>query len=152
MKRYYKTCLWSPIWLPLLLLGFGYALENTTGNFYGILPEWLGMIGFVVAFSILFGGIQYLITLVIIWRQIDFNEFKSWLKWILLLPLIFTPIQILVIWICYWIVAGKFVDLNESFGFISFDLFVAYGYVAVWLLGYGGIRFWKQNFSEDSKL
>lgn len=126
-----------------------YVGESLNGSFIDNLPEGLAMFGIIVVFSVIFGGIQYLMTLAFIWRKIDFDDFKSWLKWILLLPLIFTPVQTLGIWIFYGAVEGKFVDLNESFGLMAFDLFVAYGYVAIWVLGYGTHRLLRDEEAEE---
>lgn len=126
-----------------------YVGESLSGSFIDILPEGLAMLGIIVVFSVIFGGIQYLITLAFVWRQIDFNDFKSWLKWILLLPIIFTPIQVLGMLLVYWLVEAQLVDLNESFGLFAFDLFVAYGYVAIWLLGYAAIRFFLNDNGDE---
>lgn len=150
MKSYYKICLLSPLWFPALLaLIYGIA-ESVHGSFIDMFPDWIAVLGFIVVFSVLFGGLQYILTLLIIWRKIDFESYESWVKWILLLPLIFTPIQVLGVWLFSWMSDGQFVGLSASVGLMVFDLGVAYSYVAVWLVSSVIINTMQNGRSQEA--
>lgn len=140
MKTYFKTCLWSPIWLPIVIGLLGLVLHAIARDLFDVLPNWLGAVGFIVVYSIVFGGIQYLITVVFLWAQIDFDDPRSWIKWILILPIIFTLVQVSTMLLIF---GFGFRGLNDfaSLGILALiDLALGYAYVAVWLLGYGCIR------------
>lgn|GEM_PF-3089937 len=105
----------------------------------------------MVFYSLVLGSVQYLIALFLVWQRIDFEEFRSWLKWVLLLPLIYTPIQIGAMLL---VVAWRFDRLGDWVwvGHIAgFDLVLGYAYVAVWLVGYWLIRLF-QDFTKRREM
>ncbi len=148
MKTYFKICLWSPIWFPVLLGLLGIALHGLTGDLYALFPDWLGAAGFIVVYSLVFGGIQYLITIVFLWGLIDFDDYRSWLKWVILLPLIFTVFQLgTMLLIFVW----EFDSLSDyaSLGLLGlFDLGLGYAYVLIWIVGYTLLKAFN-NFGEE---
>ena len=131
MKLYFRICLLSPIWLPLLICAPVFALKPESG--YGC--GWLTWMAVYLGFSLMLGGVQYLIALVIVWRQIDFESVESILMGCLKLPLVFTPIQL--IGMSLFLMTDGFEGLVVIFPMAAMDLLFGYGYVAVWLLGYG---------------
>jgi len=144
MKTYFKLCLLSPLWFPALL--FLFALINHA--FFGgqdiRLPGWLTMTLFFVAFSIIYGGVQYLLTLLMVWSRIDFDNALSWVKVCLLLPLLFTIIQLgsMLVLFPHLMADGTF---SAGLGmFAGLDLAIGYGYVLVWFTGFGIIHLIKQ--------
>lgn len=140
MKNYYKICLLSPLWFPALLFLIYYIGERANNSFIDSLPGWLAMAGVFVVYSLIFGGVQYLATLSIVWFRIDFSDFRSWGKWILRIPFIFTPLQLLGLFLVSGLRTGRFMDFESVLGLLFFDLAFAYSYVAVWLVGYTAIR------------
>ncbi|MDQ8207854.1 hypothetical protein QEH52_10055 [Coraliomargarita sp. SDUM461003] len=151
MKRYFKLCLWSPIWFPVVLGLIAYALESLTGDLYDTLPEWTVVIGFVVVLSVLYGGVQYLITIVFLWGRINFDDARSWVKYILMLPLIFTLVQVITMFVLIGWTAQRLNDLSWIGALALFDLVLGYAYVAVWLLGFMVIRAYQSFVTQEAR-
>ncbi|MBT65298.1 MAG: hypothetical protein CML13_19040 [Puniceicoccaceae bacterium] len=144
MKRYFKICLWSPIWFPVLLLLTYLLGEAVCGNFIDLLPEWIEASGFIIVYSVILGGLQYLMTVVFLWGLIDFNEFTSWLKWVLLLPLVFTVFQVFSMLLIFVWEFDRISDFAVLGVLGLFDLGLGYAYVAIWLIGYAVIRMFEK--------
>jgi len=151
MKRYFKLCLWSPIWFPVVLGLIAYALESLTGDLYDTLPEWTVVVGFVVVLSVLYGGVQYLITIVFLWGRINFDDARSWVKYILMLPLIFTLVQVITMFVLIGWTAQRLNDLSWIGALALFDLVLGYAYVAVWLLGFMVIRAYQSFVRQEAR-
>lgn len=139
MKRYLKACLLSPLWFPFVALFVGVICNDLGDNI-------ISTLGFYLFFSLIYGGIQYLIAMVIVWRQIDFDQVATWIVWVLLLPLIFTLIQLITM-IPFFIESSGF-EWLVYFGI--FDLVFGYGYVMIWLLGCGLIACGRVLCVRDS--
>lgn len=140
MIRYFKYCLWSPLWLPALLWAAALAIRPIWPNALDALPQWLVLGGFIVAMSLVFGGLQYLAMLFFIWPKINFCDARSWLKWVLRLPLIFAPILLLGLLPIYAWQSKGVVDFAEALPLGLFGVAVGYLYVAIWILGYASAR------------
>lgn len=140
MKQYFKLCLLSPIWLPAIILLGNVIYEALDLRFFDGLPDWLAVVGFVLAWSVIVGGVQYVVSLLIVWRLIDFDDYFSWRKWVLLLPLIFGCIfsgglSFFILWS-----ARNITDFFE-FGYVGFLAgAVGYAYVLLWLAGFELLR------------
>lgn len=146
MKEYYKLCLFSPLWLPVVLGIVAVCLEALIGNAYDIFPGWISGFALTVIASFFYGGVQYGIALVIVWSRIDFERTGSWVVGVLWLPIIFTLIQTATMLPFMWpnLLSGRGPD---GLGVIALlDLALGYGYVLVWLLGLALIRvFYKSR-------
>ena len=145
MKTYFKVCLLSPLWFPLLLW-FLYALNGAVfrNSFEYDLGGWL----IIPAISIIYGGLQYIIALWVVWIRIDFSSVVSWVHGCLLLPLVFTPIQLLFM-MMYGSSSG---GAGELAGYIAYfgliDLLLGYAYVLVWIIGWAVIVFVSGNLRK----
>ena len=128
MKRYMKVCLWSPLWLPLLAWLPAMLIDQIANSALTTVAGYL-------FFSLIYGGIQYLIAMAIVWRQIDFEHVATWIVWVLLLPLIFTVIQLVTM--LPFFMGSSGIEWLYFLGLM--DLVFGYGYVLLWLLGYGVI-------------
>ncbi|MEO0510881.1 MAG: hypothetical protein AAF065_13595 [Verrucomicrobiota bacterium] len=135
LRNYRKWTLTSPLWLPLFLTPFGFAFDQLERYFGAWNAHDLLFIGFMLVYSLLFGGVQYLITLFLVWRRIDFDDGRSWLRTVLIIPLIFTPIQIAAT-LPFILNAGRLDELHQTMLYLAIlDLGFGYSYVALWLLG-----------------
>lgn len=140
MKRYFKICLWSPIWFPILIGLIAYTVDSLFDRSQAWLPDWLMIAGAFVLYSVVFGGLQYLVMLLCLWPRINFASFKNWRDWALKLPLIFTPIQLGMVMLVFIWEIKKPSELLVVMYLGLLDLVIGYAYVAVWLLGYYLIR------------
>lgn len=132
MKRYMQACLWSPIWFPAFAWLPAILIDQVLIGAEGVVT-WFALYLF---FSLIYGGIQYLIAMAIVWHQIDFEHVATWIVWVLLLPLIFTVIQ-LVTMLPFFVGSS---DFEWLYYLGMFDLMFGYGYVLVWLIGLGVIK------------
>ncbi|MDP4611622.1 MAG: hypothetical protein NWT02_10570 [Opitutales bacterium] len=144
MKRYFKICLWSPLWLPVVLGLAAYGLGSLFDGFLNHFPEWILFPAAIIVYSIVFGGLQYCIALYIVWTRIDFECTRSWIVGALWLPIIFAPIQIAgLLLVAGWDLGG--IEDFWSFMFIAaYDLALGYGYVLFWFIGLGLIRMFQK--------
>lgn len=137
MPRYFKICLWSPLWFPGLLVGLLYGAEAIWPRAYDVLPDWLQAIGLVLVMSLVLGGVQYLVTLFFVWPRINFYSAASWRKWVLRLPLIFAPLQFAgLLLFAAWNFESWY-RFSDFLPIAAFSLVLGYVYVFVWMLGYG---------------
>lgn len=141
MKEYYKWCLFSPLWLPLLIGVIALIAEGLPGGAENFLPGWLVSLGALIIISIFYGGIQYTIALCIVWTRVDFERTRSWVAGVLWLPVIFTIIQVLSFLIIFGAFFRSFDDLKMLMVLGGLDLALGYGYAAVWLVGLGIFKF-----------
>lgn len=152
MRCYFKICLWSPIWFPVLLVAFAVLFHGVFGLDYNLLPFPMANIVLTVMWSILFGGIQYLIALMILWKRFDFDDFVNWLGGILLLPILFTLIQLGTMVVLFTVFFENASDLAALAMIAGFDLGLGYGYVACWVFGYFIIKTWARFFRKKVQI
>lgn len=148
MKRYFKLCLLSPLWLPAVVGLIALVTEGLLGGAEHILPQWLVFTGAIIGVSIFFGGIQYAIALYIVWTRIDFERTQSWIVGVLWLPIIFTILQMLGMVLVFFRELDNLADLKFVLWLGGFDLALGYGYVAVWFVGLGVIQVFKKRRQE----
>ena len=132
MKTYFKICSFSPIWLPLLLIGLLFVMRAVFGG-EAVIVQVLQGLCFWSGAALVFGGIQYLIAMTIVWRRIDFDSVESVVRGCFALPIVFTPIQLLP-FLLWGVLNGG--GLNGLLGLAGLDLLFGYGYVLLWFLGY----------------
>lgn len=139
-RRYFKWTIASPLWLPAIIWVLIAFLAINKSNIADYMPEWILGVVFILAASLVYGGLQYLITLMILWRRIDFNDTKSWMRNVLFLPLLFTPIQSIGIVLIALVMYDVRVIGDMILYFSGFSLAVGYSYVLLWLVGFGLLR------------
>lgn len=149
MSRYFKICLLSPIWFPFALCGLLMLLQPLLGQDDAFV-EWLKGLCFFTVAALVFGGVQYMIALVLVWRRIDFDSLESIVIGCVALPIVFTPIQVLVF--AMFIIRSGWSGLEGIFGLAGMDLMFGYMYVIVWFIGYWlftlfrKLRGWKVHY------
>jgi hypothetical protein len=130
MKTYFKICLLSPIWFPLMLIGLLLSIESIL-ELQSDALKWLCI---YFGASLLVGGVQYLIAMILVWRRIDFGSFESIVRGCLVLPIVFTPIQLICV--SFLMVGDGLGALDALFGLAAVNLLYGYAYVLVWFFVY----------------
>ena len=147
-RRYFKWTITSPLWLPAIFLLIGLFLDRAEVDLWREIPEWILIVPFFIAFSLVYGGIPYAITLLLIWKRIDFENSESWMDRVLMLPLIFTPIQLVGVFLLAIGTGNNTGAIPALLFFGAFDLVIGYGYVLVWVIGFQIIRWFTGNRQE----
>ncbi len=151
MKRYYKTCLLSPLWLPIVLGLVAFGLTSLFPGCAETFPHWMVFSAWILVCSIPFGGLQYCIALYLVWTRIDFECTRSWVVGALWLPVIFTPIQIVGLLLFTFPSVDRWEDLRAYAMLAAYDLVLGYAYVLLWFAGLGLIRV-VQLFRKEAVL
>lgn len=151
MTRYFKICLWSPLWLPAILTALYFAGDAIWPRFDTLLPGWVIGVGFVLLMSLVFGGAQYVVTLILVWPRINFFDFASWRKWVLRLPLIFVPIQFGGLLLFAMGDFDGWYRFADYLPIAAISLILGYLYVATWLLGHWAIQAVRRSTAHDDK-
>ena len=139
-RRYFKWTITSTLWFPAIFLLIGLFLDRAEIDLRSDILEWIRIVLFFLTFSLVYGGLQYSITLMIVWKRIDFNNLESWTDRILMLPLIFTPIQLVGVFLLAIGTGNITGAIPAMLLFGVSDLIIGCGYVLVWFLGLSIIK------------